>query len=421
MTGSVNEERYVDVKALAPEDSGKTVNIVHGTFRCRRGYDLYTTTYLPAVRRADACLVFHHGLADHSERHGRVLAHLCASIGMPVYTYDVHGHGRSGPAGPVGRALILSYTHLVDDLLDFTRQFVTKAEEADGKGDAVAPAATETAVAPGQAQAGPASNRASSLHVPGQQGRRKPRIFLLGYSMGGLASSLAMAETCPVTPLATSAKSSSSISTARPCNPGSLAPAASSRDNCAPANGESLALGTGAASAPGHAGAGRSSSNLFAGLMLTSCLTDPLYGNHPLLRAIKVAYVTVLSWLTPAVPLFKRNPVESGIRDPAAARAMADDMLWYRGRFKVATVASLLAACARLRKTARRLSDVPLYVQHATVDMSCSLPSMHAFLARVRPSDLTMHVVEGAYHDLHHDPETPMLLGRMMDWLRERI
>ncbi|GIL76522.1 hypothetical protein Vretifemale_6192 [Volvox reticuliferus] len=253
---------------------------------------------------------------------------------MPVYTYDAHGHGRSGPSGPVGRALILSYRHLVDDLLDFTRLFVTKAEEADVQTDAWAPAAAGKAEAPGQAPAGPANGLGSSFQEPGQQRRRKPRIFLLGYSMGGLVSTLAVAETCPVTPPAASALSPLSISTTRPCNPGSSpAPAAASEDDCAPA--DSPAMSAGAASAPGRVGTCGSSSNLFEGLMLTSCLTDPLYGNQPLLRAIKVAYVTVLSWVAPAVPLFKRNPVESGIRDPAAARAMADDTLWYRGRFKV--------------------------------------------------------------------------------------
>jgi hypothetical protein len=42
---------------------------------------------------------------------------------MPVYTYDAHGHGRSGPFdGAVGRALVRSHTHLVDDLLDFVAQ-----------------------------------------------------------------------------------------------------------------------------------------------------------------------------------------------------------------------------------------------------------------------------------------------------------
>jgi acylglycerol lipase len=36
-----------------------------------------------------------------------------ADAGVAVYTYDVHGHGRSEPNGPGDRGLITDYTHLV--------------------------------------------------------------------------------------------------------------------------------------------------------------------------------------------------------------------------------------------------------------------------------------------------------------------
>jgi acylglycerol lipase len=36
-----------------------------------------------------------------------------ADAGVAVYTYDVHGHGRSEPTGPNDRGLITDYTHLV--------------------------------------------------------------------------------------------------------------------------------------------------------------------------------------------------------------------------------------------------------------------------------------------------------------------
>ncbi len=34
-----------------------------------RGYDLYTTTIVPSHRTSRYCLVFHHGLSDHTARH----------------------------------------------------------------------------------------------------------------------------------------------------------------------------------------------------------------------------------------------------------------------------------------------------------------------------------------------------------------
>ncbi|KXZ48417.1 hypothetical protein GPECTOR_28g824 [Gonium pectorale] len=383
----------------------------------RRGYDLYTTTYVPSLRRTSACLVFHHGLSDHSERHSAVLSHLCTSLGMAVYTYDAHGHGRSGPDGPMGRALIRSFNHMVDDLVDFTREFVIPAEEkAAAEADAADGAGAEDVDVDveEEAEAGSSGSGSSSSSAGAGATRRRrpaPRIFLLGYSMGGLACNLAVATTSPSSSSATAAAATASAPAAAASGSASASPDASSDE----ASGSDAGPGSTDAGAPAPA-----SDGLYAGLMLTSSLTDPVYGSSPLMRAVKLAYVSVLARLVPAMPLFKRNPVESGIRCPQAVAEMAADMLWYRGKFKVITIASLLWGCQRLRWCCHRIR-LPMYVQHATVDVACSLASMRAFLTRVRSRDVTLHVVEGAYHDLHHDPETPVLLGRMVEWLRARV
>lgn len=201
-------------------------------------------------------------------------------MGMPVYTYDAHGHGRSEPRGPFHRALVRSFQHLVDDVLDFTCTFVVHAEQQHSNINMVTAGFNSAC----------ASDPSGRPSGPKQEQRGRPRVFLLGYSMGGLVSCLAVAETASPS--------------------------------------QSAAVGSGSAS------------SVFEGLMLTSGLTDPFYGNHPVLRALKVLYVTALSWLAPALPLFKRRPVESGIRDPVSVAAMSEDMLWYRGRFKVRTLSA---------------------------------------------------------------------------------
>ncbi|KAG2437914.1 hypothetical protein HXX76_005530 [Chlamydomonas incerta] len=340
----------VNVQAASSgKDGDGDVVAEPGSFRCSRGYDLYTTTFKPAVRRSPACLVFHHGLSDHHARHGAVLRHLASSLGMPVYAYDAHGHGRSGPLGGADggyadRALIRSFDHIVGDLLDFTRQVVVPAEQ-----EAAAVAST--------------SGRDGREADGGRAGPRRPQIFLLGYSLGGLTTCLAVAAT----------------------------------------------------SRPGGSG-----SDLYSGLMLTSCLSDALYGNPWYVRAVKMAFATTLSYLAPALPFFARNPVEAGIRDPDAVAEMANDMLWYRGKFKVATVASLLWGCHQLARQGNRIT-LPVYAMHGTKDVACTVGAFRQLLARLRSTDVTAVVEEGAYHDLHHDPNTPQLLGHMTNWLRARI
>ncbi|KAG2494263.1 hypothetical protein HYH03_007618 [Edaphochlamys debaryana] len=363
--------------AAGPSHAGRCgVRVEHGTFRCRRGYDLYTTTFTPPVRRSPCCLVFHHGLSDHSARHRQVLAYLCAEVGIPVYTYDAHGHGRSGPdTGYEARALVLKYEHLLDDLLDFTRQVVLVKEAAAGTGAgpaAAAVAAAAASVGDAGCGSGPASASASSTASAATSApASKPRVFLLGYSMGGLVSSLAVAATTP------------------PQDP--------------------------------HDPSQPGTSNLYAGLMLTSALTDALHSKRgPVVRAILRAYVWLLAWFVPEQPLFHRNALGEGIRDPAALAETAADPLWYRGKFKVGTIAALAAGCSRLQASTPLLT-VPIFTQHATQDVACDLSTMQAHLARLSTKDLTFHVVEGGFHDLHHDPETPRLLPRMAEWLKARV
>lgn len=47
-----------------------------------------------------------------------VLSTLSEQLGMAVFTYDAHSHGRSGPEE---RALVRNCHNLVDDLLDFVQ------------------------------------------------------------------------------------------------------------------------------------------------------------------------------------------------------------------------------------------------------------------------------------------------------------
>jgi alpha-beta hydrolase superfamily lysophospholipase len=54
-------------------------------------------------------------------------------------------------------------------------------------------------------------------------------------------------------------------------------------------------------------------------------------------------------------------------------------------------------------------------------DVACNIGSFRQLLARLRSTDVTVVVEEGAFHDLHHDPKTPELLGHMTSWLQARV
>lgn len=58
-----------------------------------------------------------------------------------------------------------------------------------------------------------------------------------------------------------------------------------------------------------------------------------------------------------------------------------------------------------------------VYVSCTDGGRACSVLAMRRFLPTLGSKDVTYVEVPGAYHDLSHDPETPALVGKMIDWL----
>ncbi|GLC39425.1 hypothetical protein PLESTB_001347700 [Pleodorina starrii] len=137
-----------------------------GVFKNRRGQKLNTFTYTRCAPQA--ILFLHHGLAEHCGRYDKVCRFL-EEHGIAVYAYDAHGHGKSEPLAPDSRALVNSYTHLVDDLCDFM-DFSLKGQPAQQSAAQQQPSSAQ--------QAGP------------QPVRPRLPVFLLGHSMGGLVAAL---------------------------------------------------------------------------------------------------------------------------------------------------------------------------------------------------------------------------------------
>ncbi|GBF98423.1 alpha beta-hydrolase [Raphidocelis subcapitata] len=90
-----------------------------------RGQDMLGVEYLPAGGKPPAAsLLWLHGICEHSGRYAPVFQHI-AELGVAVYTFDAHGHGRSHPQEPGERCLINRF----DDLVDDTYSFVSVIEQ----------------------------------------------------------------------------------------------------------------------------------------------------------------------------------------------------------------------------------------------------------------------------------------------------
>lgn len=102
----------------APKVEG--VDVKFDFVKSKRGADLFTATITRTGAEPTAYLIFHHGLADHCQRHIKVLQRVVKETGIMVITFDAHGHGKSGPFVDKYRVFINRFQDLVDDFLEIT-------------------------------------------------------------------------------------------------------------------------------------------------------------------------------------------------------------------------------------------------------------------------------------------------------------
>jgi alpha-beta hydrolase superfamily lysophospholipase len=143
-------------------------------------------------------------------------------------------------------------------------------------------------------------------------------------------------------------------------------------------------------------------------------------GLHSALReqAGKVRAARVLGRVLPKVR------VKSGIdpatlsRDPAVVEAYRQDEL-------VHDIASLgfgldaLEAIDEIAAGAPRLA-VPLLVIHGGEDQ-LAYASGARELAALAPAVTTLHVYDGLFHEIHHEPERDRVLGDVLAWIESRL
>ncbi|MEW5319870.1 MAG: hypothetical protein WDW38_010989 [Sanguina aurantia] len=151
---------------------------------------------------------------------------------------------------------------------------------------------------------------------------------------------------------------------------------------------------------------------LYSGLLLNGALTR-LAGPSGGVRStpkqmITQALLVTLNAVAPHFGILGRRPIEASMRSVEGLEEMYKDPLWYRSNIKVRTINSLNRGCVRVQAGACTIK-APIYAQHGTADMTCTLETIKHFLTLVStpPSEVTLKEVEGGLHDLNHDPCTP--------------
>lgn len=128
-----------------------------------------------------------------------------------------------------------------------------------------------------------------------------------------------------------------------------------------------------------------------------------------------VAVVLFVSAVFPHARVFKPD-IPGFSRVPAVLEAMAHDPLIDPKPVAARTVAELLRAMPTIHADAGRLT-APLLVLHGSSDRVADPRGSEAFVAEVHSSSRRLRWIPGAYHDLLHEPEAPLLRAEIADWL----
>ncbi|MEL7221661.1 MAG: alpha/beta hydrolase, partial [Bacteroidota bacterium] len=110
--------------------------------------------------------------------------------------------------------------------------------------------------------------------------------------------------------------------------------------------------------------------------------------------------------------------VEQISRDPAEVKKYEDDPLVH-GKLTAITGMSMLEAASFLDDYEGEF-PVPLLLMHGTADGITSPEGSEDFSKRIT-GDVTFHLWDGLYHEIHNEPEKQQVMTMATDWIAARL
>lgn len=92
------------------------------------------------------------------------------------------------------------------------------------------------------------------------------------------------------------------------------------------------------------------------------------------------------------------------------------DPLNFRGKVPAVTGRSMNLAMAAAMSEAPTIT-VPVLIIHGDADRLCAISGSQQFFERVGSTDKTLRVWEGAFHELHNEPESDEVIGVVTQWI----
>ncbi|KAG2496090.1 hypothetical protein HYH03_005693 [Edaphochlamys debaryana] len=155
---------------------------------------------------------------------------------------------------------------------------------------------------------------------------------------------------------------------------------------------------------------------IFSGLIMQSPAIDVEW--TPLLR-FQASIGNVLAALMPRAKLVPAVRAEDMSQDPEVRKAYLEDPIVYHGNVRAVSANELLKGFRGL-VAHRGAFKLPILGVHGTSDRCTSLPALREHLKHVPSPDVTLHEVEGGYHELLQGPEKEQVRAQIRDWVLDR-
>jgi len=152
----------------------------------------------------------------------------------------------------------------------------------------------------------------------------------------------------------------------------------------------------------------------FSGLLLSAPAFMPKKDMAPTL----IKFSSVIGKYLPKLKTIKLDPnlISS---DPNEVEKYINDPLVYSGKWYARTAAELIAKMKEVQNKARSF-NFPIFIAHGQKDGLTEIEGSKIFYNKINSEDKTLHLVEGAYHELVNEPTKADFMNLMLNWISDR-
>jgi alpha-beta hydrolase superfamily lysophospholipase len=136
-------------------------------------------------------------------------------------------------------------------------------------------------------------------------------------------------------------------------------------------------------------------------------------------QTVKIAFAKIAGTLLPGLSLPTGLDANALSRNPEIARAyLADPLVHDRATLRMAK--ETLAAIRYIFQHAAEF-NYPLLIMHGTGDRLVYARGSQEFAELAKTADVTLHLWEGAYHELINEPEQDQVFNKILQWLTTQL